>query len=95
MAKQFNIQAKTIIESASLELDANQLEALADAAPHLRAVVSDLEESPQAADHELAKGVLPILYLAESIASLVDQAGTIKSKVIRRPKPKGNPTSGT
>jgi len=95
MAKQFDIQARTIIESAALELSAAQLEELAAAAPYFKAAISHLENaSPGTKDREAAAALEPVLYLLESIASLVEQAGTIKSKVIRRATPKANPTAG-
>lgn len=102
MAK-FNLEAKTIIESATLELDARQLEDLANAAPHLQEVcefydsrtveIQDAEFGDTTGRSEASVALDPVMELLSSIASLVDQAGTIapkRRKVVRRK----NPTSG-
>ena len=102
MAK-FNLAAKTIIESATLELDARQLEDLANAAPHLQEVCEfyDLnknlapdEEFGDVEGRTVASVALdPVMELLSSVASLVDQVGTIapkRRKAVRRK----NPTSG-
>lgn len=98
----FSLQAKTIIESATLELDARQLEALAEAAPYLSAVCEfyEVHRPRDAEDPGDVKGRVdavavaldPVGELLASIASLVSQVGTIapKRRVVRRK----NPTSG-
>jgi hypothetical protein len=101
--KKFSLQARTIIESASLDLDARQLEALATAAPSLEEVIGfyemtkPLEEGEELGDVQgrpIAVVALdPVADLLRSIESLVDQTGTIAPKR-RSPKRRKNPTAG-
>lgn len=97
MATTFNLEAKTVIASATLDLSAVQLEQLAAAQPHLQEVcevyvVSQTGVVTGDATERLEPIVAldPVMALLNSIASLVDQTGTIKPKrkppVRRKPK---------
>ena len=96
----FNLKAKTIIESATLELDAGQLVVLADAAVHLQAVCEafdgDVDQSAKDPRPLEVVALDPVMELLSSIARLVDQAGAVgmaqKKTWSRKPK---NPTSGS
>lgn len=99
----FNLQARTIIESATLDLNAKQLQELADAAPYLQEVCAEYEDlfpelKPGEQPHDLAEAlsaIEPVMMLLASIASLVDQTGVLKPKrQIKRRKKPANPTTG-
>lgn len=83
MVKSFVLEAQTVIESATLSLDTAQLVALADAAPHLQDVceVYVMRQSGDATERPVAVVALdPVMALLSSVASLVEQAGTIRPK---------------
>ena len=91
----FQLQAKTVIASATLDLSAVQLEQFAAAAPQLQEVCEgyiekevgyasgDVTERPEA-----VVALDPVMEFLSAVASLVDQTGTIrpKRKIARRKK---------
>jgi len=85
----FNLEAQTVIESATLELSADELVKLGDAAPHLQAVCKayapDLMH-PDGRPEEI-KALDIVMAFLSSCASMVDQVGVIKPKrIVRRRK---------
>lgn len=83
----FNLQARTVIESATLELNAQQLQDLAGAAPVLQELLDEIMST------DTSNALKPVTMLLNSIASLVNQTGVIKPKrTIKRKK--ANPTAG-
>ncbi len=98
----FNLKAKMIIESATLELSGQQLVDLANAQVHLQTVCEDYEGGAFAQGAENrpneVRALDPVAELLESIANLVDGATiapiAAKAKHPGGRKPK-NPTVGT
>lgn len=99
----FNLQARTIIESATLDLNAKQLQDLAGALPHLKTVFAEYEDvfrgklKPGEEPIGLAEALSalePVMMLLASIASLVEQTGVVKPKRQLKRRKKANPTGG-
>jgi len=91
----FELQAKTIIQSASLDLSAQQLLHLSQALPYVveaREMFMRRLEDTTGPDPG-AEALTPVQDLLQAIDSLVQQAGTIKPKrTMRRRKSAANPT---
>ena len=89
----FNLKAKTIIESATLELDGAALTELAEIAPHVRTLLEYAGDSGDQALMQAASAASGLNPLLASIESLVSQGGIIEPKR-RGGRPKANPTTG-
>jgi hypothetical protein len=95
----YQIKAKTIVESATIELDAAQIQELVDCAHYLKRLVENSrDETPQ-----LAFELLPVMNLCNSLADLVAGAtlapakkltGGAAAKAMRQRAIAANPISG-
>lgn len=90
----FKLKAQTIIQSATLELTAAQLDDLRTAAPLIKSLVRDIPATNRI-DTKALKAADTVLEFLQAVTSTVSQVGIIQPKrtIKRRKKQTVNPTS--